>query len=73
MTKENKVKKNKLDNLVPIKPTYGEAMANKPVCVMLPVDLDAYVRSLPNRAEWLREAAMEKWHREQSAESDSEN
>lgn len=57
-----------------LKPLYGdEAMAEKPVCVRLPQDLDEYVRSLSNRAEWLREAAIEKWERDQAAvESDSD-
>lgn len=50
-----KVKKSKTDYLVPIKPIYGKAMASKPVSVILPIELDEYVRSLPNRAEWLRE------------------
>lgn len=35
-----------------------------PICVMLPPDLDAYVRSLPNRSEWLRQAIKEKMERE---------
>jgi hypothetical protein len=36
----------------------------KPVCVGLPPDLDAYVRSLPNRSQWLRQAIQEKMERE---------
>ncbi len=39
-------------------------MAKRPVSVLLPVDLDAYVRSRPDRTEWLREAIAEKWERE---------
>jgi len=54
-----KVKKNKIDYLVPIKPIYGKAMASRPVSVMLPVELDEYVRSLPNRTEWLRKVIAE--------------
>lgn len=48
------------------KPQYGEkAMSRKAVAVALPLELDEFVRSLPNRAEWLREAIAEKYQREQ--------
>lgn len=33
-----------------------ELMAAQPITVKLPLSADAYVRSLPNRAEWLRKA-----------------
>jgi hypothetical protein len=36
----------------------------KPICVLLPTELDAYVRSLPNRSQWLREAIAEKMARD---------
>lgn len=50
-----------------LKPLYGdEALAKKAVCVNLPKDLDEFVRSLPNRAEWLREAIAEKRAREEA-------
>jgi hypothetical protein len=39
----------------------------KPISVMLPGDLDAYVRSKPNRSEWLRQIIAEAVEREQSA------
>lgn len=39
-------------------------MASKPVSVMLPVEIDEYVRSLPNRAEWLRQAIAAQVERE---------
>lgn len=42
----------------------GVLWKQRPVCVMLPPDLDAYVRSLPNRSEWLRQAIKEKMERE---------
>lgn len=45
-------------------PFYGEAMASKPVAVRLAKEIDAYVRSLPNRTEWLREAIAEKYERD---------
>lgn len=46
------------------KPKYEEAMAPIAISVRLPIDLDEYVRSLPDRAEWLREAIAEKRQRE---------
>jgi len=42
----------------------GIKHSNHPVSVNLPPDLDKYVRSLPNRAEWLRAAIREKMERE---------
>lgn len=33
-----------------------EDLAQKPVAVLLPVELDEYVRSQPNKSEWLRKA-----------------
>ena len=45
-------------------PLYGEAMAEKPVAVRLAKEIDAYVRSLPNRTEWLREAIAEKYQKD---------
>lgn len=40
---------------------YGQS---KPVSVMLPPDLDNWVRSLENRSEWIRKAIVEKYERE---------
>ena len=40
--------------------------AVSPLSVRLPADLDAVVRSLPNRTEWLRDAILEKLQREAS-------
>lgn len=37
-------------------PVYDEPVADSPVSVKLPISLDEYVRSLPNRTEWLRAA-----------------
>lgn len=48
-----------------LKRVYDEPVADKPVTVKLPIGLDAYVRSLPNKSEWLREAIAEKYQREQ--------
>ncbi len=39
-------------------------MAEKPISVRLPLKLDEYVRSLPNRTEWLREAIAAKKNQE---------
>lgn len=36
-------------------PTGAPAMAEKPIAVRLPVEIDDVVRSMPNRAEFLRE------------------
>lgn len=44
------------DYLTRFQPVGAEALAEKPVSVFLSKDVDQYVRSLPNRAEWLREA-----------------
>lgn len=38
---------------------------SKPVSVMLPPDLENWVRSLDNRSEWIRQAITEKYEREQ--------
>jgi hypothetical protein len=47
-----------------IKPYNEEAMAKKTLATRVPVEIDDYVRSLPNKAEWLRQAIMEKIERE---------
>ncbi len=33
-----------------------QPVVKKPISVKLPPDLDAFVRSLPNKSEWLRQA-----------------
>ncbi len=40
------------------------ALADKPVSVKLPIDLDKWVRSLPNRTEWLRNAIAAQYERD---------
>lgn len=57
------------DHLTRLKPIGDRAMSRKPVAVALPVELDEWVRSLPNRSEWLREAIIEKYQREVKQES----
>lgn len=43
---------------------YEGEVAKKTIGVKLPVEIDTWVRSLPNRAEWLREAIAEKYLKE---------
>ena len=52
------------DDLTRFKHSGEEAMAEKPVSVFLPKELDQYVRMKPNRAEWLRAAIAEAARRE---------
>ena len=55
------------------KPQYGDKpMARKPVSVLLPIELDEFVRSQPNRTQWLREAIVEKYEREVKAAAEKE-
>jgi len=37
----------------------GDQPQGKPVCVALPLEIDAIVRSLPNRSDWLRKIITE--------------
>jgi hypothetical protein len=39
-------------------------MAKQPITVRLPEDIDAIVRALPDRTEWLRSAILEKLDQE---------
>lgn len=48
-------------------------MAERPLCVRLPADLDAEVRLLPNRTEWLRDAILEKMQRQVDEKEDVVN
>jgi len=48
----------------PFQPSGAEALAQKPIAVFLPKELDQYVRMKPNRAEWLRRAISEAARRE---------
>ncbi|HYX18375.1 MAG TPA: hypothetical protein VE944_29220 [Nostoc sp.] len=49
-------KRNKLDNLKPIKPMREVALADQPLCVKIDRDIDAIIRTMPERSTWLREA-----------------
>lgn len=42
-------------------------MSSKPVAVALPTEVDEWVRSLPNRSEWLRKAIVDAYEREISS------
>ncbi|KJH70759.1 hypothetical protein [Aliterella atlantica] len=43
-----------------------EPMSERTIGVRLPLELDAYVRSLPNRTEWLRRVIAEAIEQEKS-------
>jgi hypothetical protein len=45
-----------IENSTRFKPIGESPLADRPVSVHLPLDLDAYVRSRPDRADWLRKA-----------------
>lgn len=49
------------------KPLGDKPLRRTPVSVKLPEDLDEYVRSQPNRNQWLIAAIAEKVAKEQSA------
>lgn len=52
-----------------LKPLYGdEPLAEKSLSVRLNIKIDKFVRSLPNRTEWLRDAIAEKYQREIKSE-----
>ncbi len=42
----------------------SEPVAEQPISVKLPLTIDAYVRSRPNRADWLRKVIAEAVKRE---------
>jgi hypothetical protein len=42
----------------------GTKSGQKPISVMLPEDIDAIVRDLPNRSDWIRAAIVEKLQRD---------
>jgi hypothetical protein len=55
---------NKLDNLQPFKPEGETALASQPLCVKVNREIDAKVRSLPNKSTWLRRVITEAVQRE---------
>lgn len=51
-----------------MKPVYGdEALSSKTVALRLPREIDDFVRSLPNRTEWLRKAIADAYEKETAA------
>lgn len=42
----------------------GTKSGQKPISVMLPLEVDAIVRSLPNRSDFIRQAVIEKLDRD---------
>jgi len=52
MAKQKQVRDSKTGRYI----DYGGEMAERPICVRLPKDLDEAVRALPNRTEFLRDA-----------------
>ena len=59
------------DRLTRFKSTQEAELAEQPVSVVLPKELDEFVRSLPDRSKWLREAVAEKRVRESSSTFDT--
>ena len=49
-------KRNRLDNLQPLKPLRDVALADQPLCVKVDREIDAIIRAMPERSAWLREA-----------------
>jgi hypothetical protein len=47
----------------------GTRSGQTPISVLLPIEIDSLVRSLPNRSQWLREAIAEKLEKEQQMQS----
>jgi len=47
----------------------GTKHNQKPISVMLSPELDAWVRSLPNRSEWIREAIRKQYEHEAAADT----
>lgn len=61
------------DHKTRFKPQYGDKpMARKPVSVLLPSEIDEFVRSLPNKSEWLRQAIEEKYEQDVASDQDRE-
>jgi hypothetical protein len=52
---------------------YGEPMSEQSLSIRLPATQDKYVRSLPNRAEWLRRAIAEAYQRDMDGLNDTDS
>lgn len=49
----------------------GPEVASSPISVKLTPEVDKFVRSLPNRTEWLRKAITEAYERDRSNDQQS--
>ena len=48
-------------------PTGEPVMAEKPICVRLPIDVDEALRKMPNRTKFLREVISEAVRQQKSS------
>jgi hypothetical protein len=53
-----------LENLKPMPRLGTESLASQPLCVRVPQEVDAAVRSLPDTSAWLRRVITEAAQRE---------
>lgn len=56
------------DHLTRFKPIHSQPLADRPISVKLPVDIDAAVRALPEPSEWLRRVICEAVKKELSSD-----
>lgn len=57
-----------------LKPLYGnKPLSAKTVTLRLPEEIDDFVRSLPNKTHWLRQAITEKYERHINASSNEQS
>jgi hypothetical protein len=64
MKKDGKKWDKRWDNLKPLAPIGEEALSTQNLAVKLPKNIDALVRSLPNRSAWMRRVLVEAAERE---------
>lgn len=50
------------------KPVHSQPLANRPISVRLPVEIDAAIRALPEPSEWLRRVICEAVEKEMSSD-----
>jgi hypothetical protein len=50
---------------------YPKKVAKKAVAVKLPIEVDEFVRSLPNRTDWLRQAIVAQFEKEMEQQRNS--
>ena len=60
----SKLVRNKKGQIMTVLGKGEKPKAEKPLSVRVPQDIDEYVRSLPNRSQWLEEAITEKARKE---------